>query len=170
MIEPAQLILDELKKNEIRFMVTVPDNWLKELLRLVANDKDLVQVPVAREEEGVGICTGFYLAGKESVLIIQNSGFFLSCNALKSLTLKYRIPLLILISNRGSLEEDASHHIASGKGLVTVPLLKALQIPYLEVSCPEEAGRISEALNFAKSSRQPVAVILGKRALVSTEE
>lgn len=170
MVNPPQLILNELKKNGIRFMVTLPDNWTKELLELIADDKDLVQVPVAREEEGVGICTGFYLAGKESALIIQNSGFLLCCNALKSLALKYRIPLLMLISNRGDMDEEAWHHIAAARGLLTAPLLKALQISYVEVTSPEEVGRISEAHRFARLSRFPVAVILGKRALVSSGE
>lgn len=166
MTEPAQLIVDELKKNGIRFVVTLPDNWTAGLLAIIAEDRELVQVPVAREEEGVGICAGLYFAGQESVLIIQNLGFFLCGNALKSLALKYKIPLLILISNRGTMEEEAPYHIAPARGLLTAPILDALGIPHTEVSSPEEVGRITEAHRFAKFSRLPVAVILGKKALL----
>lgn len=166
-MQAARIIADQLKKLGIKYVVTLPDNWLKELLEIVSKDPDFHHVSVAREDEGVGICAGLYLTGQEAVLMIQNSGLFLCGNALKSLCLKYSLPLLVLVSNRGSLEEDAPYHIAAGRGLVTGPFLKALNIPYHEVKRPEEAGKIAEAHRFTKFSNHPVAVILGKQALVT---
>lgn len=166
MERPAQLVADELKKLGIKYVVTLPDNWTKELLGIIREDGNFVQVPVAREDEGVGICAGLYLAGQDSALLIQNAGFLLCCNALKSLTLKYQIPLLMLISNRGALDESALYHIAVGQGLITAPVLDALRIPHTSVSQPGEIYRIAEAHKFSKYSRLPVAVLLGRAALV----
>ena len=166
MEKPARLVADELKKLGIKYVVTLPDNWIKELLEIISQDGNLTKVPVAREDEGVGICAGLYLAGQDSVLLIQNAGLLLCCNALKSLALKYQIPVFMLISNRGALDEFAPYHIAVGQGLVTAPVLDALKIPYSTVEHPSEVGRIAEAHRFCKVSRWPVAVILGKGALV----
>lgn len=164
---PASLILEELKKLAVGYIVTLPDNWTKDLLALARSDNDIVHVPVSREDEGVGICAGLYLAGKGAALVIQNSGLLLCCNAIKSLALKYKIPVFILVSNRGSLEESAPYHIAVGQGLVTRPVLDALGVPSVEVNTPAEVGKIAEAYHFCRVSEQPVAVILGKAALVS---
>lgn len=166
MERPAQLVYDELKKIGIKYVVTLPDNWIKELIQIVSQDGNILKVPVAREDEGVGICTGLYLAGQDSALLIQNAGLLLCCNALKSLALKYQIPVFMLISNRGAIGELAPYHIAVGQGQVTAPVLDALKIPYTSVSHPSEVGRIAEAHRFCKLSRWPVAVILGKDALV----
>lgn len=165
---PASLILEQLKKLGVSYIVTLPDKWTEELLTLARSDGDLVHVPVSREDEGVGICAGLYLAGKGAALVIQNSGLLLSCNAIKSLALKYRIPIFIMVSNRGSLEESAPYHIAVGQGLVTRPVLDALGVPSVEVTTLAEVSKITEAYRFCRISEQPVAVILGKEALVST--
>ena len=170
MERPASLILDTLKKLGVNYIVTLPDNWLKELLVLADADGDITHIPIAREEEGVGICTGLYMAGKGSALIIQNSGLFLSCNAIKSLGSKYRVPIFILVSNRGNIGETADYHIAGGKGLATRPVLDALDVPSVEVNTPAELSKIADAYRFCRISEQPVAVILGKEALVGPEQ
>ncbi len=53
---PASLILEQLKKLGVSYIVTLPDKWTEELLTLARSDGDLVHVPVSREDEGVGIC------------------------------------------------------------------------------------------------------------------
>lgn len=166
MERPASLILEQLKKLGVKHIVTLPDNWTKELLVLASSDGDFVHIPVCREDEGVGICAGLYMAGKASALVIQNSGLLLSCNALKSLALKYRIPIFVMVSNRGSLEELAPYHIAIGQGLVTRPVLDALRVPSVEVNTADEVDKIAEAYRFCRISEQPVAVILGKEAFL----
>lgn len=170
MERPSHLVVDQLKKLGVKYVVSLPDNWIKELLDIISQDGDFVHVPVCREDEGVGICAGLHLAGKEAVLLIQNSGLLLCGNALRSLAHKYSIPIFLLISNRGSLEEAAHYHIAIGQGLVTAPLLEALGIPHIEVGRPEEIDRIMEGYRFCRFSGKPVAVLLGKRALLAEEE
>ncbi|MEE8449887.1 MAG: sulfopyruvate decarboxylase subunit alpha [Thermodesulfobacteriota bacterium] len=162
---PSQSIADGLKKKGIKYVVSLPDNWTGELLAIISADDYFIHIPVAREDEGVGICAALHLAGADSVLIIQNSSLLLCGNALKSLALKYRIPLLILVSNRGALDEYARNQIVSARGLLTVPFLEALQIPYLQVPGLGERGGILKAHRFAKIAERLVALILTRRAL-----
>jgi hypothetical protein len=64
---------------------------LAELLRAVEEDRDVVHVPLCREEEGIGVCAGAYLVGKKCAAIMQNGGFFNSNNAIVSTLLQYQI-------------------------------------------------------------------------------
>ncbi len=167
MAEGPKLILEELKKNGIKFVATLPDNWLNEILILLGSDPDLTQVPVAREDEGLGICAGFYFAGVGSALIIQNSGLFLACNAIKELGVKYRIPMLILVSNRGDLTDDAAYHVT--KGLTSGPLMDAIRVHHFELNTVDEVRKISQAHRFAQISQMPVVILLGREVLEGKE-
>lgn len=70
--------------------------------RIHADDYFTVACP-AREEEAVGIVTGAYMAGLRGIVLMQTSGFATLPNALASLVVPYQIPLLMMISERGTL-------------------------------------------------------------------
>ena len=71
------------------------------VLERVAADPDITHVPLCREEEGIGICTGGYLVGKKCALIMQNGGLFNSVNGIVSTLLQYNLPLLLLVYYAG---------------------------------------------------------------------
>ena len=48
-------------------------------------DSTLIYTPVAREEEGIGLACGAYFAGRNPAVVMQNSGFGNSTNAILSL-------------------------------------------------------------------------------------
>ncbi len=62
-------------------------------------------VEVTREEDGVGICAGAYMAGSRPIMSIQSSGIGNMLNAMMSLTAYYGLPLVILASWRGVDDE-----------------------------------------------------------------
>ena len=70
------------------------------------DDPEVTLVRLAKEEEGIGISTGAHLAGVKSALLMQNHGFLASINGIVSLAQLYRIPLLMLISYRGTFGEE----------------------------------------------------------------
>src|SRR6187551_2294199 len=74
-------------------VATLPDVNLSELLAEVESDAEVTHVPLCREEEGIGICAGAYLVGKKCATIMQNGGFFNSCNGIVSTLLQYQIPV-----------------------------------------------------------------------------
>lgn len=158
----AVKIVTGIKKAGIDFVATLPDEKMVEVIRAVAGDPGLKHVPLCREEEGIGICAGAYLAGKKTALIMQNAGFLNSCNALTTTSLQFQIPTLLLIYYAGDLGDRGFTTL----GGVTKPALQALGIRYAVL---RETDAIDETLCdaqiLAEDSKKPVAILLTKRAL-----
>jgi sulfopyruvate decarboxylase subunit alpha len=160
--EAAQTIVDGLKRAGINFIATLPDINLSDLLREIEQDRDLMHVPLCREEEGIGICAGAYLVGKKCAAIMQNGGFFNSNNAIVSTLLQYQIPLLLLIYYAG----DIGDRTFSTTGGMTEPVLMALGIRYYIMRDTGDATElIKRAQILADDSKRPVALLLTKELL-----
>ena len=140
-------------------MSALPETWLVHLIRMAEDDPDVTLVRLAKEEEGVGISAGAHLAGVKSAMLMQNHGFLASVNGIVSCAQLYRIPLLMLISYRGTFGERDPWQTEGGG--VTEDVLKALRIPYLLLDDPAHvAHRINQAQTLAQSSNKPVALLL----------
>jgi len=160
--EAARTIWSGLKTAGINLVATLPDVNLAELLRAVEEDRDVVHVPLCREEEGIGVCAGAYLVGKKCAAIMQNGGFFNSNNAIVSTLLQYQIPLLLLIYYAG----DVGDRTFSTSGAMTEPVLQALGIRYYVMRRAQEAAElIKRAQILAEDSKRPVALLLTKEVL-----
>src|SRR5918992_6130359 len=120
----ARAIIDGLKQAGIDFVATLPDEKMLEVIRTVESDPGLQHIPLCREEEGIGICAGAYLAGRKTALIMQNAGFLNSCNALTTTCLQFHIPVILLIYYAGDIGDRGF----STLGTVTEPVLEALGI------------------------------------------
>jgi sulfopyruvate decarboxylase subunit alpha len=155
----SKLIFQTLKECDIRLVSALPETWLVHLIRMTDEDPDMILVRLAKEEEAVGISAGAHFAGVKSALLMQNHGFMASINGIVSFAHLYKIPLLMLISYRGSFGERDPWQTQGGN--VTEPLLRALGIPYFFLDGVETVGkRIRQAQTLAESSLQPVAVLL----------
>jgi len=155
----SKLIYGALKACDVRLISALPETWLVHLIRLAEEDPEMILVRLAKEEEGVGLSAGAHFAGVKSAMLMQNHGFLATVNGIVSFAHLYKIPLLILISYRGSFGERDPWQTQGGN--VTEPLLRALAIPYLTLDAPETAAkRIRQALTLAESSLQPVALLL----------
>ena len=160
--EAAQTIVRALRGAGINLVATLPDINLSELLHAVDESRDLVHVPVCREEEGIGICAGAYLVGKKCAAIMQNGGFFNSNNAIVSTLLQYQIPLLLLIYYAG----DVGDRTFSTTGSLTEPVLQALGIRYYVMRETEDAPElIRRAQILTEDAKRPVALLLTKEFL-----
>ncbi|MET8541864.1 thiamine pyrophosphate-binding protein [Kitasatospora sp. NPDC004799] len=81
---------------------------------------------VAREDNAVAMAAGVVLAGGTATVLMQNSGFGQSVNALASLVVPYRIPLLLIVSMRGTPPDPTPENLAMGR--LTEPILAGLGI------------------------------------------
>src|SRR6516165_1140233 len=131
----SRLIYDALKACDIRVLSALPETWLVHLIRMAEDDPAMTLVRLAKEEEGVGVSAGAYFAGVKSAMLMQNHGFLASVNGIVSFAHLYKIPLLMLISYRGSLGERDPWQTQGGN--VTEPLLRALGIPYCFLDAAE---------------------------------
>lgn len=143
----------------------LPETWLVHLIRMAEDDPDMTLVRLAKEEEGVGISAGAHLAGVKSAMLMQNHGFLASINGIVSCAQLYRIPLLMLMSDRGSFGEPDPWQTEGG-GL-TEPLLRALRIPYRTLDDPAAVGhRVHQAQTLAYASNKPVALLLSRDLMI----
>ena len=158
-IANSRVIYDALKACDIRLISALPETWLVHLIRLADDDPDVTLVRLAKEEEGVGISMGAHLAGVKSAMLMQNHGFLAAINGIVSGAQLYRIPLLMLISDRGSFGERDPWQTEGGG--VTEDVLHALNIQFQRLSEPDDVvRRIGQAKTLAYASNKPVALLL----------
>jgi sulfopyruvate decarboxylase subunit alpha len=160
--EAARQILAGLKEAGINLVASVPDINLLQVINLLYEDKEITHVPVGREEEGIGVCTGAHLAGKQTAILMQNGGLMNSCNGLTTTALQFGIPILLLIYYAGDMGDNAFHML----GLNTEPVLQGLGIKYTVMRDPAKVKQdIAGAVIAAQSSKRPVALLLTRAVL-----
>jgi sulfopyruvate decarboxylase subunit alpha len=158
-LENSKLVYGALKGCGVRLMSSLPETWLVHLIRMADEDPEMIMVQLAKEEEGVGISAGAHFAGVPSAMLMQNHGFLASINGIVSFAHLYKIPLLMVISHRGSFGERDPWQTQGGS--VTESVLHSLAIPYCFLDAAQTAEqRIRHAYTLAGSSLQPVAVLL----------
>ena len=117
-------IFDYLVKNKIENFIGVPDSTMKYFIDQGFKRKKILIT--TREEEAIGIATGFALSKSNSLVFMQNAGFANSISTITSLVQLYEIPLIFLIGWRGYLKNDAPEHTKIGK--IQPNLLKILDL------------------------------------------
>lgn len=163
-VTSSRLIYDALKACDVRIISALPETWLVHMIRMAEEDPDVTLVRLAKEEEGIGISAGAHLAGVNSALLMQNHGFLAAINPIVSLALLYKLPLLMLISYRGSFGEKDAWQTQGG--LATEPLLRAMNIPIWHLTSPGDAARrIKDAQTLAHASLHPVAILLSRELM-----
>ncbi|HEV2870027.1 MAG TPA: sulfopyruvate decarboxylase, partial [Actinomycetota bacterium] len=143
----SKLVYDALVAAGVEVVSALPETWLVHLIRL------------AKEEEGIGISAGAHLAGRKSAMLMQNHGLLQSVNGIVSLAQLYKIPLLMLISDRGHLGEPDPWQTAGGRA--TRPILDALGIVTDELRDPAFVQlQVGRGMTLAQASLAPVALLL----------
>ena len=117
-------ILDYLVKNKIENFIGVPDSTMKYFIDQGFKHKKVLIT--TREDEAIGIASGFALSKSKSLVFMQNAGFANSISTITSLVQLYEIPLIFLIGWRGYLRKDAPEHVKIGK--IQPNLLKILDL------------------------------------------
>jgi sulfopyruvate decarboxylase alpha subunit len=151
--------LQGLKRNDIRLVPYVPDRVLTTLIRNIHADPFFTTFPTAREEEAVGIVSGAWMAGLRGAVLMQTSGFATLANVLASLAIPYQIPLIMLVSERGTLGE-----FNYGQSLVCRtmrPVLDSLAMEHHTCTRLDEFEFIVDrSIKQAITTQAPVALIL----------
>jgi sulfopyruvate decarboxylase alpha subunit len=155
----AGVVLAALKQHDVRLAVYVPDKVLIPLIDGVHADPFFTAFTATREEEGVGICAGAWMGGLRSVLMMQTSGFGNVPNALASLAVAYQIPVVLLVSERGSLGEVNVGQVWSSR--VVGPVCDALGIPHVTIERLEDlAFVVDRSIVQAHATQTPVVLVL----------
>jgi sulfopyruvate decarboxylase alpha subunit len=154
-----EIVLQALKRNDIKLVPYVPDRVLTTLIKDIHADPFFTTFPTAREEEAVGIVSGAWMAGMRGAVLMQTSGFATLANVLASLVIPYQIPLIMFVSERGTLGE-----FNWGQSLVCRtmrPVLDSLAMEHHTVTRLDELEFIADrSIKQAITTQAPVALIL----------
>ena len=153
----SQQIISNLKKGGADFFLSVPCKLLANMITILEADNDIYYSAIPREEEGMGICAGAYLGNKLPCIMMQNTGIGNSVNSIVSLLQLYQIPVVFLISYRGTSGEPVGAQ--GGMAKVTEEILQTLRIPMLHCSSENDLEKISTFTAHAKIIENPVAIL-----------
>jgi sulfopyruvate decarboxylase alpha subunit len=154
-----EIVRETLKANDVRLVTYVPDNVLKPLIAGVHADPFFTAFPATREEEALGIVAGAWMGGMRGILLMQTSGFATLANVLASLPVAFQIPVLMMVSERGTLGE-----FNLGQALVARtmrPVLNSLAVENHTITRLDELEfTVDRSIKQANATRAPVALIL----------
>ena len=96
----AKIFVDDAARRGFNFYTGVPCSFLTPLIHAVTVSEAADHVGAASEGEAVAIASGAWLAGRQTVVMCQNSGLGNAVNPLTSLNVPFRIPTLLLVNRR----------------------------------------------------------------------
>jgi len=154
----SALLLQNLKDNGADFFASVPCKLLGDLINLLGTDQSISYVPVTREEEGLGVCAGAYLAGKTPVIVMQNTGLGTIITSLYSLGLFYNLPLTMIVSHRGSPGEKIGTQVPMSTA--SRPLMESMGLPTFSFDDRSQVAKIGKLVQHAQVAQRPVVALL----------
>jgi sulfopyruvate decarboxylase alpha subunit len=154
-----EIVRDVLKQHKVRLVTYVPDNVLRPLIELIEADPFFACFVTAREEEALGIVAGAWMGGVHGIVLMQTSGFATLPNAIASLAVPFQIPVLLMVSERGTLGE-----FNIGQALVARtmrPVLDSLAMEHHTLTRLDEVEFvIDRSIRQAVATQAPVTFIL----------
>jgi sulfopyruvate decarboxylase subunit alpha len=153
-------VRDALARSGIDLAVTVPCKYIARLLVEMEEDRRFRLLYPSREEEGLGIAAGAYLAGRGSVMLLQNSGLGNMVNAYCSLNVYYGIPLCLIVTHRGDELERVPAQVPMGDR--TERLLELLGIRVVTLEKPADLSLFEPALQAHRRHGSSVAFLSKK--------
>ncbi len=159
----AELIVEQLRSLGITHVVGLSDTSLARVFELLGEDPEPAVVPVCREGEAFAVAAGLYIGGKRPVVMIQNTGFLESGDAVRGTVVNMKLPVITLITYRGYAGARSARSEQAVKDTAAVflePTLNAWGLPFLTVAGNEELPRIGEVYEMAQRRSAPAAVLL----------
>ena len=153
----SKKIIKNLKMGGVNFYLSVPCKLLANMIKILEKDKSVYYSSVPREEEGIGICAGANLGNKLPCIMMQNTGIGNSINAIVSLSQLYNLPVILLISYRGTVGETVGAQSSTAN--ITEDFLHTLRVPFLKCSSEKDLDGIIKLAKHSKVTESPVAIL-----------
>jgi len=170
----ASTVLSFLKSQAVTHLVGLPDNASAALFSAVATDPVVRLVNVSREGEAFALAAGLWVGGAKPVVVMQNTGFLESGDALRGTAVRMSIPLVFFVTYRGyaTLPDHidptnlpTGHDLLiqpdiDSSAVVTEPTLRAWGVPYHQVRSDDDIGHLRTAFATATQGARPTAVLV----------
>ena len=162
----ANFLINQLTKYGYSFFSGVPCSYLTSVINTVINSKKIKYIGATSEGEAVGIASGAWLAGKKSVVMIQNSGLGNTINPLTSLNYPFNIPILLITTWRGEpkIKDEPQHELMGKitKNILTLSKIKNEIFPTNEKNLKKVLFKINNSIN---KTSLPYALIMRKETI-----
>ena len=157
----AERVVGALVELGTTHVIGVPDNATRLIYELLEAKKQTQVVLVCREGEAWAVASGLWVGGRKPVVIIQNTGFLESGDALRGTAMEMAVPLLAIINYRGrhTLKNNDPDTVDSAARLFE-PTLRAWQVPYHFLEEGREGDILRGADKQAHELRRPVPVLM----------
>ncbi len=161
--EVARDIVDICAGEGITLAASLPDDWIAHTIARFEADARITHVPMNREESAIGLCSGAFMSGTGAVALMGASGFMTLIYAITKINYTYEIPVFIMITQRGTLDDGAKFHVSNGLYLNAV--MEAINLPYVVIESRDQLPKIGEAYRHSRKISRPTIAVLPKKLL-----
>lgn len=160
----ANEFFDRARTAGLDFFSGVPCSLAGPLIDRAQSRPDIGYVGAVNEGDAVAVSIGAWLAGRSGGVICQNSGLANAVNPLATMSLPFRIPLLLLVTMRGEpgTKDEPQHEVM---GRITGGLLSSMGVDHsrFPTSADELAGTMA-AVQAAMDERRSVSLLISGQA------
>jgi len=156
-------IIAAMKASGIEYVLAVPDIVTSSgLLAPIAQDKELRLIRVCKEDECIGIASGLSYCDKRALILIQNTGFLDSLNAIRGIAVEYKQPICMMV---GLLQHDPEVEprasVRYGVHIIE-PILDDMGIAHHVINADADVAKIQPAIEQAYRDSHPVAFLIAR--------
>jgi sulfopyruvate decarboxylase subunit alpha len=152
----ATTLADGLRASGFSPFFGTPCGILAPLYTELSRDNEMLTI--AREDSALGVAAGCALSGMNPVVLMQNSGFGQSVNAVASLISPYSIPVLIIISMRGTGQDSTEENQVMGR--TTEWVLRSADVRTEHIGGDNIQTQVRWARNQVVGDRKPAALLV----------
>jgi sulfopyruvate decarboxylase TPP-binding subunit len=156
-------IIAAVKGAGVGTIITVPDITTSDgLLRPISNDPELRHIAVCKEDEGIGISAGLSYAGQRALILIQNTGFLDSINAVRAVGVEYDMPICLMVGLLEKAPGEAPSEARNYGVRIVEPILDAMGIAHALIETEGDVALIGPAIEDAYAASHPTALLIGQ--------
>jgi sulfopyruvate decarboxylase subunit alpha len=143
-----------------KLVTGVPDGMLAATIMLCEQSKNFPYIACAREEECIGVASGAAMAGERAVVMVQNAGLLNSLGALATMGIRYQLPFVVLVTNRGVLADPNGYDIEKFMAFESGVRAMTPVFSYPMAAMPDDL--VPAAFKWAEAARRPAVIALEK--------
>lgn len=144
-----------------RLVTGVPDGMLAATIFACEASDDFSYIGCAREEECIGVACGAAMAGERAVVLVQNAGMLNALGAFATMGLRYGLPFVVIVTNRGALADPNGYDIEKREAFDAGVRPMARVFDFDAADLPPDL--VPAAFKWAEAARKPVILALEKR-------
>jgi len=145
----------------IDFLAYLPESRLGQIVPLLEQRESIRMVQTAHENTAVSIACGAAFAGLHPAVYMEGTGLYVSTWSLQTIASRSMLPMLLLASYVGSMQDRMNNYTFAGFGPRIPSLLDTLGIGYRVLEDGMDLERkVVDAVRTMLAAKLPVALLL----------